>query len=259
TVFAYGQTASGKTYVSTNEQPGVIPRAINELFAYIEENPGREFMLRVSYLEIYKEKIRDLIGDNDQLIPETREDKKRGVYVKNLHEEIVTSAQQVLDVIKKGEDNRHISATDYNTHSSRSHTILQIVIESRSKDVYTPEQGSVRVSQLNLIDLAGSEKATSDVERRKEGGYINKSLLSLGNVISQLIQKMNNEKVHVQYRSSTLTRVLQTALSGNARISIVCTINPTWRSKDESLNTLRFAQRAKLIRTSAKMTKVIMS
>ncbi|KAG2223840.1 hypothetical protein INT45_012713 [Circinella minor] len=235
TVFAYGQTASGKTYTM---------------------NPGREFMLRVSYLEIYKEKIRDLIGDNDQLIPEIREDKKRGVYVKNLHEEIVTSAQQVLDVIKKGEDNRHISATDYNTYSSRSHTILQIVIESRSKDVYTPEQGSVRVSQLNLIDLAGSEKATSDVERRKEGGYINKSLLSLGNVISQLIQKMHNEKVHVQYRSSTLTRVLQTALSGNARISIVCTINPTWRSKDESLNTLRFAQRAKLIRTSAKMTKI---
>ncbi|KAI9490954.1 P-loop containing nucleoside triphosphate hydrolase protein [Zychaea mexicana] len=259
TVFAYGQTASGKTYtmMGTQEQPGVIPRSINELFTYIEENPGREFMLRVSYLEIYKEKIRDLIGeDNDDVKPEIREDKQRGVYVQNLREVIVNSAQQVLDVIKKGEDNRHISATDYNTHSSRSHTILQIVIESRNKAAFVPDQGSVRVSQLNLIDLAGSEKATSDVERRQEGGYINKSLLSLGNVISQILQKMHNEKVHVQYRSSTLTRVLQTALSGNARISIICTINPTWRSKDESLNTLRFAQRAKQIRTSAKMTKI---
>ncbi|KAI8148003.1 P-loop containing nucleoside triphosphate hydrolase protein [Fennellomyces sp. T-0311] len=258
TVFAYGQTASGKTYTMTgpSEQPGVIPRAINELFTYIEENPGREFMLRVSYLEIYKEKIRDLIGEPGDLDPEIREDKKRGVYVRNLREVIVNSADQVLAVIKKGEHNRHISATDYNEHSSRSHTILQIVIESRTKNNFLPDQASVRVSQLNLIDLAGSEKATSNAERRQEGGYINKSLLSLGNVISQILQKMNNEKVHVQYRSSTLTRVLQTALSGNARISIICTINPLWRSKDESLNTLRFAQRAKQIRTAAKMTRI---
>ncbi|KAI9268594.1 P-loop containing nucleoside triphosphate hydrolase protein [Helicostylum pulchrum] len=253
TVFAYGQTASGKTY-STENEPGVIPRAVQEVFSYIEEDTtGREYLLRVSYMEIYNEKIKDLLNTQNT-DPEIVEDKK-GVYVRNLKEVIVKTAQEVMNCIKEGEGNRHISATDYNEHSSRSHTVFQFVIESRSKGVPANTNRGVRVSQLNLIDLAGSEKVATDIERRKEGGYINKSLLTLGNVISKLTS--DEPATHIPFRNSKLTRILQVALSGNARISVICTINPTFASKDESLNTLRFAQRAKLVKTAAKMTRIL--
>ncbi|KAF7722335.1 hypothetical protein EC973_003425 [Apophysomyces ossiformis] len=261
TVFAYGQTASGKTHTmvvqneshgqntGTSEEPGVIPQAVTEVFAYIEEDPEREFMLRVSYLEIYNEQIRDLLASENKRL-EICEDKKRGVHVKDLREIIVTSPQSVMEIIKGGEEKRHISATDFNAVSSRSHTVFQMVIESKGKDTYVP----VKVSQLSLIDLAGSEKMTSDTERRKEGAYINKSLLTLGTVISKLTSQGAS---HIPFRDSKLTRILQTALSGNARISVICTINPTKASKDESMNTLRFAERVKLVKTAAKMTKVV--
>ncbi|GAA5803773.1 hypothetical protein HPULCUR_009257 [Helicostylum pulchrum] len=233
TVFAYGQTASGKTYTM--------------------DTTGREYLLRVSYMEIYNEKIKDLLNTQNT-DPEIVEDKK-GVYVRNLKEVIVKTAQEVMNCIKEGEGNRHISATDYNEHSSRSHTVFQFVIESRSKGVPANTNRGVRVSQLNLIDLAGSEKVATDIERRKEGGYINKSLLTLGNVISKLTS--DEPATHIPFRNSKLTRILQVALSGNARISVICTINPTFASKDESLNTLRFAQRAKLVKTAAKMTRIL--
>lgn len=256
TVFAYGQTASGKTYtmMGTEKEPGVIPRAVREVFSFIEEDThGREYLLRVSYMEIYNEKIKDLLN-SENTSPEIIEDKK-GVYVRNLKEVIVKTAEEVLNCIKDGEGNRHISATDYNERSSRSHTIFQIVIESRSKGLVTNANRGVRVSQLNLIDLAGSEKVATDTERRKEGAYINKSLLTLGNVISKLTS--DEPSTHIPFRNSKLTRILQAALSGNARISVICTINPTFASKDESLNTLRFAQRAKLVKTAAKMTRIL--
>ncbi|KAI8052659.1 P-loop containing nucleoside triphosphate hydrolase protein [Thamnidium elegans] len=250
TVFAYGQTASG-----TEAEPGVIPRAIKEVFSYIEEDTaGREYLLRVSYMEIYNEKIKDLLNSENKT-PEIIEDKKNGVSVRNLKEVIVKTVKEVMTCINNGECNRHISATDYNEHSSRSHTIFQLVIESRSKGLPTHTNRGVRVSQLNLIDLAGSEKVATDIERRKEGGYINKSLLTLGNVISKLTSEEPSS--HIPFRDSKLTRILQAALSGNARISVICTINPTLSSKDESLNTLRFAQRAKLIKTAAKMTRIL--
>ncbi|KAI8981566.1 kinesin motor domain-containing protein [Pilobolus umbonatus] len=265
TVFAYGQTASGKTYTmvsyerkcsqySTDKEPGVIPRAVNEVFSYIEEDTnGREYLLRVSYMEIYNEKIKDLLGAGNTT-HEIVEDKK-GVYVRNLKEIKVKSYKEVMSLIKEGESNRHISATDYNDQSSRSHTVFQIVIESRSSDNYLKTTKGVRISQLNLIDLAGSEKVATHSERRKEGGYINKSLLTLGNVISKLTS--SDPTSHIPFRNSKLTRILQPALSGNARICVICTINPTFTSKDESLNTLRFAQRAKLIKTSPKLTRIL--
>ncbi|KAI7889463.1 kinesin motor domain-containing protein, partial [Mucor mucedo] len=237
--------------MGTEAEPGVIPRAIQQVFSFIEEDTaGREYMLRVSYMEIYNEKIKDLLNSENKS-PEIIEDKKKGVNVRNLKEVTVKTAQEVMNYIKDGEGNRHISATDYNEHSSRSHTIFQLVIESCPRGV--PSRG-VRVSQLNLIDLAGSEKVATDLERRKEGGYINKSLLTLGNVISKLTS--DEPASHIPYRDSKLTRILQASLSGNARIAIICTINPTLSSKDESLNTLRFAQRAKLIKTAAKMTRL---
>ncbi|KAI8375496.1 kinesin motor domain-containing protein [Blakeslea trispora] len=240
--------------MGTEKEPGVIPRAVQDVFSFIEEETsGREYLLRVSYMEIYNEKIKDLLNtENNQL--EIIEDKK-GIRVRNLQERIVKTSQEVLNCIEEGESNRHISATDYNQHSSRSHTIFQLVIESKSKRGVTFDNSrGVLVSQLNLIDLAGSEKVATDIQRRKEGGYINKSLLTLGNVISKLTSDVPAS--HIPFRNSKLTRILQPALSGNARIAVICTINPTFASKHESLSTLRFAQRAKLIKTAAKMTRI---
>ncbi|ORZ41738.1 P-loop containing nucleoside triphosphate hydrolase protein [Catenaria anguillulae PL171] len=259
TAFAYGQTASGKTFtmMGNDAQPGVIPRAVNDVFTYIKLTEGRrEFLLRVSYLEIYNETIRDLLS------PETRdlrihEDRKRGVYVSPLKEEIVTSPAQVLKVITRGESNRHISTTDYNEHSSRSHTIFQMVIESRDPYNAASTQGSaktVKISCLNLVDLAGSEKAATNADRRKEGAFINKSLLTLGSVIAKLTEEKAS---HIPYRDSKLTRILQSSLSGNARVSVVCTISPASSNVEESTNTLKFAARVKQVVTKAHTNHVM--
>ncbi|KAJ3359135.1 hypothetical protein GGF32_009582 [Allomyces javanicus] len=252
TVFAYGQTASGKTYtmMGTDREPGVIPLAIHDVFQYIKMSEGqREFLLRVSYLEIYNETIRDLLS------PETtdlriHEDKRRGVYVSPLKEDIVTHPSQVMRAIHRGEANRHISETDYNEHSSRSHTLFQMVIESR--DART--NGQVKISLLNLIDLAGSEKAVSNADRRKEGAFINKSLLTLGTVISKLTEE---KATHIPYRDSKLTRILQSSLSGNARVSVICTISPSSGNVEESTNTLKFAARVKKVVTRAHTNTVL--
>ncbi|KAJ3280331.1 hypothetical protein HK104_000746, partial [Borealophlyctis nickersoniae] len=266
TVFAYGQTASGKTYsmMGIEEQPGIIPQAVDDVFNYIrEQNEDREYLLRVSYMEIYNESIRDLLAP-DQMDLRIHEDRKRGVFVSPLKEEIVTSPKQVMKIIKRGEENRHVGTTDFNLHSSRSHAIFQMIIESRDRSAATPTarrgmakpRGSVTISHLNLIDLAGSEKATSDAERRKEGAYINKSLLTLGTVISRLTDE-KSWGTHVPYRDSKLTRILQSSLSGNARICVICTISPAASNHEETLNTLKFAARVKKVVIRATANKVM--
>ncbi|KAJ3219906.1 hypothetical protein HDU67_008435 [Dinochytrium kinnereticum] len=272
TVFAYGQTASGKTYsmMGVDEQPGIIPQAIDDVFSFIREQKGdKEYLLRVAYLEIYNETIRDLLAPEQKDL-RIHEDRKRGVYVSPLKEEIVTTPKQVMKVIQRGEQNRHFGSTDYNEHSSRSHTIFQMVIESRDKNsgVVSPPamkragitsvsrlRGSVTISQLNLIDLAGSEKAASDVDRRKEGAYINRSLLTLGNVISKLTEDKNS--THIPYRDSKLTRILQSSLSGNARVSVVATISPSTTNWEETNNTLKFAERVKRVQIKAHLNQVL--
>lgn len=277
TVFAYGQTASGKTYsmMGVDEQPGIIPQAIDDVFSYIrEQTEDREYLLRVSYLEIYNETIRDLLSP-DQKDLRIHEDRKRGVYVSPLKEEIVTTPKQVMKVIQKGEMNRHFGSTEYNDHSSRSHTIFQMVIESRdrSSGVMGPSgskerpgmisagpgvgrlRGSVTISQLNLIDLAGSEKAATDADRRKEGAFINKSLLTLGNVISKLTEDKNSR--HIPYRDSKLTRILQSSLSGNARVSVIATVSPAAANLEETSNTLKFAERVKKVPVRALQNQVL--
>ncbi|CAO3592302.1 unnamed protein product [Absidia cylindrospora] len=275
TVFAYGQTASGKTYtmMGTESEPGIIPRAVDEVFSYIKTTMNNEFLLRVSYLEIYNETIRDLLApENDNL--KIHENKQRGIYVAPVVEEVVTCAHDVLNVIQRGEGNRHISTTDYNLHSSRSHTIFQMVIESRqrssesttlsTRSLKSPRtllnpgnrKESVKISQLNLIDLAGSEKAASNQDRRKEGAFINKSLLTLGTVISKLTET-GKSAGHIPYRDSKLTRILQTSLSGQAKVVVICTISPYVLAVDESINTLKFATRVKKIVLSAKNDAVM--
>ncbi|KAI1374146.1 kinesin-domain-containing protein [Hypoxylon crocopeplum] len=276
TVFAYGMTGTGKTFSmqGTASSPGVIPLAITDIFSYIRETPSREFLLRVSYLEIYNERIHDLlsmptgngVGIAAQEEIKLREDSKRGVYATPLKEEIVQSPTQLLRVIARGDQARRTASTQFNARSSRSHAVVQIVVESReripggsggeSKRSGLPP-GGVRVSTLSLIDLAGSEKAAETKERRTEGSHINKSLLTLGTVISKLsdhkAKDADKDGKHLPYRDSKLTRLLQGALAGNSLVSILCTIQTgsagsaaTANSHaTETLNTLKFASRAK--------------
>ncbi|KAJ1657948.1 Kinesin-like protein kip2 [Dispira simplex] len=269
TVFAYGQTASGKTYtmMGTPAQPGVIVQAIHEVFRYIRESAEhREYLLRISYLEIYNEAIRDLLSPHTTDL-RIHDDRKRGVYVSPLKEEVVTTPAQVFQILKSGEANRHTGETDFNAHSSRSHTIFQLVVESRERNgsgVGTPvrlrsnsnpmQHAGVRVSQLNLIDLAGSEKATGNAERRKEGAFINKSLLTLGTVIAKLT---SDKAGHIPFRDSKLTRILQSSLSGHARVSVIATVSPASANYEESINTLKFAARVKRVTVRAETHQVM--
>ncbi|KAF2090648.1 kinesin-domain-containing protein, partial [Saccharata proteae CBS 121410] len=281
TVFAYGMTGTGKTFSmqGTATSPGVIPLAITDIFSFIRETPHREFLLRVSYLEIYNEKINDLLSAPagpgvgpaaPQEEIKLREDSKRGVYATPLKEEIVQSPTQLLRVIARGDNARRVAGTQFNARSSRSHAVVQIVVESRERvpggnslqeskrAAIAP--GGVRVSTLSLIDLAGSEKAAEDKERRTEGAHINKSLLTLGTVIARLSDtkdKSGNpadkDGKHLPYRDSKLTRLLQPALSGNSLVSILCTVQIGSAGSSakanthvtETLNTLKFASRAK--------------
>ncbi|OAA49269.1 kinesin [Metarhizium rileyi] len=282
TVFAYGMTGTGKTFSmqGTATSPGVIPLAITDIFSYIRETPSREFLLRVSYLEIYNERIHDLLsmptgsgigGALQQDEIKLREDSKRGVYATPLKEEIVQSPTQLLRVIARGDQARRTASTQFNARSSRSHAVVQIVVESRER-MSVPAAGGndskragilpggVRVSTLSLIDLAGSEKAAESKERRQEGAHINKSLLTLGTVISKLSEWKDKESKggdkegkHLPYRDSKLTRLLQGALSGNSLVSILCTIQigaagsaaAANTHTTETINTLKFASRAK--------------
>ncbi|KAF5516098.1 Kinesin-related protein 11 [Colletotrichum siamense] len=281
TVFAYGMTGTGKTFSmqGTASSPGVIPLAITDIFSYIRETPSREFLLRVSYLEIYNEKIHDLLsmstgpgaganGGQEEI--KLREDSKRGVYASPLKEEIVQSPTQLLRVIARGDQARRTASTQFNARSSRSHAVVQIVVESRERIPGNPGggdskrsgmlPGGVRVSTLSLIDLAGSEKAAESKERRTEGSHINKSLLTLGTVISKLSEHKDKDGKaadkdgkHLPYRDSKLTRLLQGALSGGSLVSILCTIQigaagsaaSSNSHTSETINTLKFASRAK--------------
>ncbi|KAI1935741.1 Kinesin-like protein kip2 [Ophidiomyces ophidiicola] len=281
TVFAYGMTGTGKTFSmqGTATSPGVIPLAITDIFSYIRETPHREFLLRVSYLEIYNEKIHDLLstpvsagvgpGGVQQEEIKLREDSKRGVYATPLKEEIVQSPTQLLRVIARGDHARRTGSTQFNARSSRSHAVVQIVVESRERVSASGSNhekrsaiipGGVRVSTLSLIDLAGSERAAENKERRTEGAHINKSLLTLGNVIARLsvdkdkgTNASDRDGKHLPYRDSKLTRLLQPALSGNSLVSILCTIQigsagsaaGTNTHANETLNTMKFAARAK--------------
>ena len=281
TVFAYGMTGTGKTFSmqGTMTSPGVIPLAITDIFSYIRETPQREFLLRVSYLEIYNEKIHDLLaasssgigpGSGVQEEIKLREDPKRGVYATPLKEEIVQSPTQLLRVIHRGDLSRRTGTTQYNARSSRSHAVVQIVVESRERvsgsgTIQESKRvgmlpGGVRVSTLSLIDLAGSERAADDKDRRTEGAHINKSLLTLGTVIAKLSTAkdkngnlVDKDGKHLPYRDSKLTRLLQGALQGNSLVSILCTIQlgsvgsiaTAGAHTGETLNTLKFASRAK--------------
>ncbi|CAA7396776.1 unnamed protein product [Spirodela intermedia] len=255
TVFAYGVTSSGKTHTMHGDQksPGIIPLAVKDVFSIIQETPGREFLLRVSYLEIYNEVINDLLDPTGQNL-RIRED-SQGTYVEGIKEEVVLSPAHALSLIASGEEHRHVGSNNFNLLSSRSHTIFTLTVES-SPTGDNDEDDDVTLSQLNLIDLAGSESSKTETTglRRKEGSYINKSLLTLGTVISKLT---DCKATHIPYRDSKLTRLLQSSLSGHGRVSLICTVTPASSNSEETHNTLKFAFRSKHVEIKAFQNKIM--
>ncbi|XP_044500590.1 kinesin-like protein KIN-7K, chloroplastic isoform X2 [Mangifera indica] len=255
TIFAYGVTSSGKTHTMHGDQrsPGIIPLAVKDAFSIIQETPNREFLLRVSYLEIYNEVVNDLLNPAGQNL-RIRED-SQGTFVEGVKEEVVLSPAHALSLIAAGEEHRHVGSTNFNLLSSRSHTIFTLTIESSPCGENSACE-AVNLSQLHLIDLAGSESSKAETVgvRRKEGSYINKSLLTLGTVISKLT---DGRATHIPYRDSKLTRLLQSSLSGHGRVSLICTVTPSSSSSEETHNTLKFAHRAKHIEIQVSQNKII--
>ncbi|KAG0659583.1 Kinesin-like protein kip2 [Rhodotorula mucilaginosa] len=256
-VFAYGQTASGKTFTLAGDSvnPGLIPLSVSEIFQYIQEitqHAEREFLLRISYMEIYNETLRDLL--NPATVVRIRQDKSKRFFASPLQEEVVTTEAQVWALIARGAAARQVGETDYNARSSRSHSVFQVTIESRDDAVHG--SGVVRTSRLSLIDLAGSESATSQASRRAEGAFINKSLLTLEKVIASLTSDAK-QLPHVPFRDSKLTQILQPSLSGDARVVVIATINPSTAMVEETKSTLRFAQRVKKVVLKAARHEVV--
>ncbi|XP_064162147.1 kinesin heavy chain [Anguilla rostrata] len=251
TIFAYGQTSSGKTHTMEGKLHdrhgmGIIPRIAEDIFNHIfamDEN--LEFHIKVSYFEIYMDKIRDLL-DVTKTNLAVHEDKNRVPYVKGCTERFVSSPEEVMDVIDEGKANRHVAVTNMNEHSSRSHSIFLINI--KQEHVETEQKLS---GKLYLVDLAGSEKVSktgAEGAVLDEAKNINKSLSSLGNVISALAE---GTKTHVPYRDSKMTRILQDSLGGNCRTTMFICCSPSSYNDAETKSTLMFGQRAKTIRNTA--------
>lgn len=254
TVFAYGQTSSGKTY--TMEGPdiedkvyqGVIPRMVWSIFDGIyHADEHIEFLVKVSIVEIYNERIRDLLDPTKDNL-KVHEDKARGVFIGGVTESYVGCEQEIFDAMRAGHFNRSIAVTNMNEHSSRSHLVFMLTVEQKNL-----HDRSVKVGKLHLVDLAGSEKVAktgASGERLDEAKNINRSLSALGNVINALTDK---KYTHVPYRDSKLTRVLQESLGGNAKTSLIITCSPSNFNEQETLSTLRFGQRAKMIKNVVKV------
>ena len=264
-IFAYGQTSTGKTYTmkGDNINNGIIPLSIKNIFTRLQEASIIKHSIKVSYAEIYNETVNDLLNTSKRNL-EIRESVAKGVFVNNLTEIVVDDYDKVIKILNTGESNRKIAETKLNEKSSRSHTIFKIYIEFNRKDITTAtttttESNVVKTysAQLNLIDLAGSEnvsKAKCEGIRLKEGTNINKSLLALSNVINRLSQ---NSKHFINYRDSKLTRLLQTSLGGNSKTTIICTIVDDNVHYSETVNTLHFGLKAKNVKTTVRINEVI--
>ncbi|OMJ68385.1 hypothetical protein SteCoe_34172 [Stentor coeruleus] len=247
-IFCYGQTGSGKTHTMhgiRKTNPGLVPLSIDHIFSMIQRSSGKEFLIRCAYIEIYNESINDLLNPN-LLNLQLAEDKRSGIKIVGVTEEVCTSSHQVNSLLAMGEKHRITASTNFNQRSSRSHSIFRVIVESKN----TSGKSDVAIAALNLIDLAGSESAdvhgpSASSARSKEMKYINRSLLTLGTVIMRLSDKKNSAPI--PYRDSKLTRLLQPALEGDSKVSIVCNISSCNDAYDETLSTLKFAQRAKKI------------
>jgi len=244
-VFMYGQTTSGKTFtmLGTPKSPGILPCTLRDIFNEVNKNLTHTYKVRISYLEIYNENINDLLVPGSTGL-KIKDDKEFGVKVVGLKTQQVWTFEQALILMNYGEEHRVYKETSIHEHSSRSHTIFRVYIESSPKDKSGPKKSSM----LNLIDLAGSERLNEFDHRKEtlgETGHINKSLFILSNVINKLAE---GNHTHIPYRDSKLTRILSMALGGNSLTAIICTISPASINHYQTLTTLRFATRAKSVK-----------
>ncbi|XP_010626755.1 kinesin-like protein KIF3B isoform X2 [Fukomys damarensis] len=258
TIFAYGQTGTGKTYTMEGvrgdpEKRGVIPNSFDHIFTHISRSQNQQYLVRASYLEIYQEEIRDLLSKDQTKRLELKERPDTGLYVKDLSSFVTKSVKEIEHVMNVGNQNRSVGATNMNEHSSRSHAIFVITIEC--SEVGLDGENHIRVGKLNLVDLAGSErqaKTGAQGERLKEATKINLSLSALGNVISALV---DGKSTHIPYRDSKLTRLLQDSLGGNAKTVMVANVGPASYNVEETLTTLRYANRAKNIKNKPRVNE----
>ncbi|XP_060931248.1 kinesin-like protein KIF3B isoform X1 [Limanda limanda] len=258
TIFAYGQTGTGKTYTMEGvrndpEKRGVIPNSFEHIFTHISRSQNQQYLVRASYLEIYQEEIKDLLSKNQAHRLELRERPDTGVYVKDLSSFVTKSVREIEHVMNVGNQNRSVGSTNMNEHSSRSHAIFVITVECSELGV--DGENHIRVGKLNLVDLAGSErqsKTGAKGERLKEATKINLSLSALGNVISALVDGRSS---HIPYRDSKLTRLLQDSLGGNACTVMVANIGPASYNMEETLTTLRYSNRAKNIKNKPRINE----
>ena len=272
TIFAYGQTSTGKTYTMQGEIPdnaGIIPLTLEELFKQIKNDKDIiDSQIGVSFIEIYNESINDLL-DSSKINLDLRETPNREVIVNNLTEIKIRNHEQALNLLIKGNESRIVASTKLNEKSSRSHVIFRLNIEI-TKNVKKNNFGEEEIEKvllknhINLIDLAGSENSNKTGcvgQRLKEGSNINKSLLALSNVINKLSQNTGNnnsssQNFFVNYRDSKLTRLLQNSLGGNSKTTIICTITDDAEHYNETMNTIHFGNKAKNIKTVVKVNEV---
>ena len=259
TIFAYGMTGAGKTftmfgdiYNSTgglNEHPGIITLIVNDLFQVFEKERenGYEFNLKFSYIEIYNEQTRDLLNNTNENLMIV-EDPQKGIIIPNLSEISIAHHDEMIKYILMGNSRRIMASTSANQFSSRSHAIIQLVIEkrNRAKDIIE----TYTQSKLCLVDLAGSERAATSENRglrQVEGANINRSLLALGNCIN-ILSDAHKKGAFVPYRDSKLTRMLKDSLGGNTRTIMIACVSPSYLAYEETINTLKYASRARKIK-----------
>ncbi|ANB11921.1 Kip1p [Sugiyamaella lignohabitans] len=267
TVFAYGQTGTGKTYTMTGdidsigksessgrpeENTGIIPRILFNLFKSLTAESKKrklEHSIKLSYIELYNEELRDLIaaeGEDDKKVKIYDDSSKKGVVIHGMEEAFVKTVDEAMEVLRLGSVRRHVAATGCNDQSSRSHSVFTITVHIKEISDLTGQE-FVRIGKLNLVDLAGSEninRSGAENKRAREAGMINQSLLTLGRVINALVDR----SPHIPYRESKLTRILQDSLGGRTKTCIIATISPAKVSLDETLSTLDYASRAKNIK-----------
>lgn len=266
TVFAYGQTGTGKTYTMSgdissiiSENAGIIPRTLNDLFKTLSTK--QEYSVKISFIELYNEELRDLLISNEGQTPiENKkvvrifeDPNKKSIIVQGMEEIFIKNAEEGMKLLSNGSYKRQVAATQCNDLSSRSHTVFTITVHIKETDPITGEE-YLKIGKLNLVDLAGSENITrsgAENKRAREAGMINQSLLTLGRVINALV----DQSIHIPYRESKLTRLLQDSLGGQTKTCIIATISPAKVSLDETLSTLEYANRAKNIKNKPQVNQ----
>eukprot|EP00163_Fabomonas_tropica_P028141 TRINITY_DN5670_c0_g1_i3.p1 TRINITY_DN5670_c0_g1~~TRINITY_DN5670_c0_g1_i3.p1 ORF type:complete len:963 (-),score=347.27 TRINITY_DN5670_c0_g1_i3:168-3056(-) len=256
TIFAYGQTGSGKTHTMFGPRPfkedtcGIVPRATSHIFDHINsDTKGSEYTIQCSYVEIYREVVQDLLDPTKSNLA-VRETPTKGIYIEGVTAEFVSSEGDIMDLLAIGDASRRVASTNMNEQSSRSHSLFIITVQQKD------DAGSIKTGKLNLVDLAGSEKIQktgAKGETLEEAKKINQSLSALGNCIKALT---DSKRSHVPYRDSKLTRILQESLGGNTKTTLMVAASPAEYNVDETISSLKFAQRAKTIKTTVRVNKV---